>query len=71
MQLKKQITRFLMVGGLAVMMTGVSQAGGCAGCCWCGSPAPKAISQQTALSQPAASHPSAFLAFFRTMFAFL
>jgi len=48
MLLKRQLMRMMVVGGLAVMGTGVSQAGGCGPCCWCGSPAPKASSQAVA-----------------------
>ena len=42
--LKKQFARLMVIGGLAVMTAGTSLAGGCNGCCWCGSPAPKAVS---------------------------
>ena len=58
MRLKKQLTRLLVVGGLAVMTTGVSQAGSCGEdkCCWC-FPHPKAV------SQPVAAEPSLFSTF--------
>jgi len=68
--MKKQFARIMVVAGLAVMTTGISQAGGCSGCCWCGSP--KAVSQ-TALSQPVAAQHSgfSFLTFWKTLLAFI
>jgi hypothetical protein len=45
MRLKRQLTRLVVVGGLAVMTTGIASAGGCIGCCWCGGPQPKPTSQ--------------------------
>ena len=52
MRLKRRILQLLVVGGLAVMTTGIASAGGCCiGCEWCGSPAPKAASQ-TVSAQP-------------------
>ena len=45
MLLNKQVTRLLIVGGLAAMTTGIASAGGCIGCCWCGGPQPKPTSQ--------------------------
>ena len=53
MRLKGQLTRLLMVGGLAVMAAGISEAGGCCiGCEWCGAPAPRAAVSQAATAQP-------------------
>jgi hypothetical protein len=54
MRLKGQLARILMVGGLAVMTAGLSQAGGG---CWCGNPAPKAVSQSVT------AQPNVFSAF--------
>jgi hypothetical protein len=45
MRLKRQFTRLVVVGGLAVMTTGLASAGGCIGCCWCGGPQPKPTTQ--------------------------
>jgi len=42
MLLKRQLMRLMVVGGLAVMGTGMASAGGG---CWCGGPAPKPASQ--------------------------
>lgn len=58
MRLKGNLARFMLVGGLAVMTSGLSQAGGCSGCCWCGSPAPK-----TAQTLTTTAHHSIFSSF--------
>jgi hypothetical protein len=62
MRLKRQLTRLMVVGGLAVMTTGISQAGGG---CWCGGPQPKAI------SQPVTAQPNAFSAFWTMLLALI
>ncbi len=62
MRLKGQLTRMLMVGGLAVMTAGLSQAGGG---CWCGNPTPRAM------TQPMAAQPSAFSAFWSVLLALI
>ena len=52
MQLKKQLARLLVVGGLAVITTGISQAGFCGEDQWCWHP--------KAVSQPMTGQPSLF-----------
>jgi hypothetical protein len=64
MRLKRQLTRLLVVGGLAVMTTGVSFAGGG---CWCGGPAPA----PKAITQPVTVQPSLFSAFWTILSALL
>ena len=62
MRLKGQLTRLMVVGGLAVMTAGISQAGGG---CWCGGPAPKTVSQSVTVQ------PSIFSTFWTILSALL
>ena len=55
MGLKRQLTRLLVVGGLAVMTAGLSRAGYCGEDQWCWHP--------KAVSQPVAAQPSVFSTF--------
>ena len=62
MRLKRQVTHLLVLGGLAAITTGIASAGGYPpGCGWCGSPAPKAMSQTVAVQ------PSLFSAIWTTL----
>lgn len=67
MQLKRRFTQLMVVGGLAVMTAGLSQAGGCGPCCWCGSPAPKAV----AVSKAITPQPSLFSIVLTTVLALI
>jgi len=77
MRLKGQLARILVVGGLAVMTTGIASAGGCCiGCEWCGSPAPKvahAIAAQTGGTPHTGvtAQPSLFSSFLRFVLALI
>jgi len=55
MRFKRQLTRLMLVGGLAVMTTGISQAGSCGEDQYCWHP--------KAISQPMTAQPSLFSTF--------
>jgi len=61
MGLKRQLTRLLVVGGLAVMTAGLSRAGYCGEDQWCWHP--------KAVSQPVTAQPSLFAAFWTILSA--